>query len=277
LTVKYAGKGRTFIVNGKGTLDFKPGADKKEQPTTSSEVKLITQIEGKNIEARFDNKGLIRLWGNFGSYSIGKPLNITAKLKTNHAFNNLSGNICTEFQGSQANVWTRVDLKDGNIPYFNSKVIFTYDRFQLGYVAKLNLLAYTVARYNVFAAYNEKDFSIFAEHHSKSKTKLELGKLILAAVYRKGGNDYVLKASYRPSKTEQFRFKLGTLFGLNKDTTLKAKINNNTKLTLSSKFKYNSNLTLVAGTQINLLDPSSFFTNKTIPIPLGLSLEFSYN
>jgi len=78
-------------------------------------------------------------------------------------------------------------------------------------------------------------------------------------------------------KGEEFRFKLGTQLKVKKDITLKAKINNNTKFTVSSKFKYNNNLTVIAGTQINLLDPSSFFTNKTIPIPLGINLEFSYN
>jgi hypothetical protein len=277
LTVKYAGKGSSFIVNGKGTLDFKVGADKREQPTTSSEVKLITNIDGRNLEARFDNKGLIRLWGNFGTYTIGKPFEITAKIKTKSELNFLSGNLALEYKGGKANVHTRIDLKDGNIPFFNSKSIFTVDRFQFGYVAKLNLLAYTVARYNLFAAYKEKDFSVYAEHFSKSKTKFELGKLILAAVYKRADNNYVVKASYRPSKPEQFRFKLATVYNVNKDTVIRAKINNNTKLSLATKFKYNNNFTLFAGTQINILEPKSFFTNKTIPIPIGLQFDFSYD
>jgi len=277
LTVKYTGKGQSFLLNSKGTLDFKVGADKREVPVTSSEVKFITNIEGRNLEAKFDNRGGIRLWGNFGTYSIGRPTILTAKVKTNTAFSALSGNVAFEYAGSQSNVSARFDLKNGNIPYFSNRILFNYDKLQLGYAAKLNLAAYTVARYNLFASYRERDLTILAEHSSRNKTKLEFGKLVVAAIYRRAGNDYALKTSYRPYKAEQVRVKVGVLTSLNKNTVVKAKINNNTKLTLSGKFKQSSNLSIVAGTQVNLLDPSTFFTNKTVPIPLGLSFEFAYN
>jgi len=249
---------------------------KKEQPVTSSEVKVITNIEGRNLETRFDNKGGIRLWGNFGTYTIGKPMILTAKLKTTNAFDKLSGNLSLEYQGSGTNIWTRLDLKNENVPYFNEKMIFKVDKLQIGYAAKINLLAYTLARYNFFLAYTEKDFGVIAEHVSRNRTKVELGKLLLAATYRKAGNDYIAKVSYRPHKGDQFRFKIGAVANINKDIVFRAKINNNTKLSLSSKFKYNNNLSLVAGTQVNVLDPSSSLTNKTIPIPFGLSVEFNY-
>jgi len=276
LTVKYNGKGSSFIVNGKGTLDFKLGTDKVERPVTSSEVKIITNVEGRNVEAKFDNRGGIRVWGNFGTYTIGRPLIVTAKVKTNNAFNALSGNLAVEYQGGQTSLFARLDLKDGNVPYFSEKTILNYNQFQLGYAAKLNLQAYTVSRYNLFLAYRERDFSIVAEHSSRNKTKFELGKLILAATYRRAGNDYVLKGSYRPYKVEQYRFKVGTVANVNRDTTVRAKINNNTKLTLSTRYRYNSNLSVVAGTQVNLLNPSTLVTNKTIPIPFGITAEFNY-
>jgi len=120
-------------------------------------------------------------------------------------------------------------LKNGNVPFFNNKVVFNQDRFQIGYAAKLNLLAYTVARYNLFLSYNERDFTLLAEHTSRNQTKVEMGKLLLGAIYRRGGNDYVVKASYRPHKADQLRVKLGTVVALNTDTILRAKINNNTK------------------------------------------------
>jgi len=276
LTVKYAGKGSYFNVSAKGTLDFKIGADKREQPVTSSEVKVLTNVEGRNVEAKFNNKGEIRLWGNFGTYTIGKPFILTSKIKTNNAFNRFSGNLSLEYQGAGTNVWTNFHLKDGNIPYLSEKMNFRFDRFQLGYAAKFNLLAYTLARYNFFLSYNERDFGVVAEHVSRNKTKLELGKLILAATYRRGGNDYIAKLSYRPHKVEQIRFKVGAVANINRDTVVRAKISNNTKLSLSTKFRYNNNLTLVTGTQINLLDPNSSMTKKTIPVPFGVSVEFSY-
>lgn len=276
LTVKYAGKGNFFTVNGKGTLDFKLGADKREHPVTSSEVKLITNVEGRNVEAKFTNRGEIRLWGNFGTYTIGKPFILTTKVKTNSAFNRFSGNLSLEYQGSGLNVWTRLDLKEGQVPYLNEKMNFRFDKFQLGYAAKFNLLAYTLSRYNFFLSYNERDFGVIAEHVSRNKTKIELGKLILAATYRRADNDYIAKVSYRPHKADQVRVKVGAVANINKNTTIRAKINNDAKLSLSSKFRYNNNLTVVAGTQVNLLDPSSLLTNKTIPVPLGVSVEFTY-
>jgi len=276
LTVKYTGKGNFFNVSGKGTLDFKLGADKRETPVTSSEVKLITNVEGRNVEAKFNNKGEIRLWGNFGTYTIGRPVILTSKLKTNNAFSRFSGNLCLEYQGNGTNIWTRLDLKDGQVPYLNEKMNFRFDRFQIGYAAKFNLLAYTLARYNFYLAYAERDWSINAEHVSRNKTKLELGKLILAATYRRAGNDYIAKVSYRPHKPDQVRFKVGAVANINKNAVVRAKINNNTKLTLSSKYKFNNNLTVVAGTQVNLLDPASLLTKKTVPIPFGLSVEFNY-
>jgi hypothetical protein len=276
LTVKYAGKGQSFIFNGKGTLDFKLGADKKEHPVTSAEVKFITNIEGTNLETKFDSKGVIRAWANFGNYNIGRLVNITAKVKTNNAFNYLSGYLGVEHQTRQFNVQARLDLKNGNIPHLNHKLTFNYDRFQLGAVAKLNLHAQNLARYNLFLGYIERDFSVFAEHVSRNKTKFSVGRLLAGAIYRRGGNDYVAKVSYRPEKQDQVRVKVGAVVNVNRDTVIRAKINDKTKLTLSSKFRYNSNLTLVAGTQVSLLDPSSIFTNKTVPIPLGLSVEFSY-
>lgn len=276
LTVKYAGKGNFFSVSGKGTLDFKLGADKREQPVTSSEVKLVTNVEGRNLEAKFSNRGAIRVWGNLGTYSIVKPLIITSKIKTNNAFSSFSTNLGFEYQGSGVNVWTALHLKEGLAPYLAEKMIFRVDKFQFGYATKLNLTAYTLARYNLFLAYAERDFGVVAEHVSRNKTKIELGKLLLAATYRRAGNDYIAKFSYRPHNSEPYRFKVGGVFSLNRDTAFRFKINNNAKLSLSSKYRYNSNLTLVAGTQVNLIDPARSLTKKTIPVPLGISLEFTY-
>lgn len=276
LTLKYTGKGSSFTVNTKGTLDLKLGADKRETPVTSSEVKITTNIDGRSLETRFDSKGIIRLWGIIGTYNIVKPLFLTAKLKTNNAFNRLSGNICAEYQGAQTNVFTRLDLKDGNVPYLNEKLIFRSNQFQVGYAVKFNLSNNSLARYNFFAAYLERDFNLVAEHVSRNKANPELGKLIVAASLRRGGNDYVVKASYRKYKAEQLRLKLGTVHNLNKNTVLRAKIGNNAKLTLSSRFRYNSNLNIVAGTQINLLNPGTYPTGRTVPIPLGITLEFNH-
>jgi len=277
LTVKYAGKGLRFVFNGKGTLDFKLGADKREVPVTSSEVKLITNIEGRDVEAKFDSKGVIRLWSNFGVYNIGTPLNVTAKLKTNSLFDKASGHVCFEYRGARFNAFTRLDVKNTGVPLLNEKLIFRHRNLELGYVLKLNLFDFSLSRYNLFLTYNERDYSIFAEHFSKTKGKFELGKVILAGIYRYRNNNFVVKAAYRPWKTNhELRVKAGVVSNIDKNTTVRAKIDNSTKLTLSSKFKLNPNFTIVGATQINLLNPGAYLTKRAIPVPLGLSLEFNY-
>jgi len=277
LTVKYAGKGLRFVFNGKGTLDFKLGADKREVPVTSSEVKLITNIEGRDVEAKFDSKGVIRLWSNFGVYNLGTPLNVTAKLKTNTLFDRASGHVAFEYRGAQFNALTRLDVKNTGVPLLNEKLIFNLRNIQMGYILKLNLFDFTLSRYNLFVSYNERDYSLYAEHFSKTKGRFELGKVILAGVYRYRNNNFVVKGAYRPwKKDHEFRVKAGVVSSIDKNTTVRAKIDNSTKLTLSSKFKLNSNFTIVGATQINLLNPGNYLTKRAIPVPLGLSLEFNY-
>jgi len=59
---------------------------------------------------------------------------------------------------------------------------------------------------------------------SRNKTKVELGKLILAATYRRAGNDYIAKVSYRPHKADQVRVKVGAVANVNKNTVVRAKV-----------------------------------------------------
>jgi hypothetical protein len=277
LTVKYAGKGLKFVFNAKGTVDFKLGADKREVPVTSSEVKLITNIEGRDVEAKFDSKGVIRLWSNFGVYNIGTPLNISAKLKTNNAFDRASGNVCFEYRGPRFSALTRLDVKNNGTPLLNEKVIFNQRNLQLGYVLKLNLFDFTLSRYNLWASWSERDYSIYAEHFSKNKGRFELGKVILAGIYRYRNHNFVVKGAYRPYKVgHEARVKAGVVSNIDKHTTVRAKIDNSTKFTLSTKIKLNSNFTVVGATQINLLNPGNYLTKRAIPVPLGLSLEFNY-
>ena len=104
-----------------------------------------------------------------------------------------------------------------------------------------------------------------------------MGKLNLAATYTRAGNDYIAKISYQPHKVEQVSFKVGALANIDRNTAFRAKINNKSKLSLSLRYRLNSNLSIVAGTQANLLDPSSgSASHKVLPVPFGLNLEFNY-
>jgi hypothetical protein len=276
LTTKYAGKGNRFLFNGKHVLEFKQNADKTESPATSTEVKLVTNIEGKNVEAKFDSKGLLRVWTNWGEYNLWKPMSIVTKIKTNNTFKKLSGSVCSEYKGPHCDASVRLDVKDGLIPFLNQKTILREGKLSGGYATKLNLQNFSFRRYDAFISYRFKDLDLYLEHVSQNKEKLTPGKLIFGSVFKKGNNAYVARASYRPAKENHLRFVLGTHAKVNDKTELRAKLDSNAKLSLATRFRYNSNLSVVAGTQVSLTNPGTFVTGRLIPIPLGLTVEFSY-
>jgi hypothetical protein len=277
LTTKYAGKGNKFIFNGKHTLEFKQNADKSESPSTSTEAKIVTNIEGKNVETKFDSKGLLRVWTNWGEYNLWKPMSIVTKVKTNNTFKKLSGWISSEYKGPHCDASVRLDVKDGLVPYLNQKTILREGKLSGGYATKLNLQNFTLRRYDAFVSYRFKDLDLYLEHVSQNKEKLTPGKLIFGSVFKKGDNAYVARASYRPAKENHLRFVLGTHAKVNDKTELRAKLDSNAKLSLATRFRYSQNLSIVAGTQVSLTNPGSFVTGRLVPIPLGLTVEFSFN
>jgi len=54
-------------LKSKGTLDLQGTHYSKPKPKTSSQVKVITNVNGRDVEVKFDNKGVIRLWANLGT------------------------------------------------------------------------------------------------------------------------------------------------------------------------------------------------------------------
>jgi len=54
-------------------------------------------------------------------------------------------------------------VKENSALYLNEKLIFNFSPLQMGYILKLNLAEMNLARYNVFLAYNERDYSVYAE------------------------------------------------------------------------------------------------------------------
>jgi len=100
-TTKYKGVGEKFIVNGKGVVvnDIKttttPAKEGENAPTeshseswkSSGEVKLVTRLNDYSVtEAKFDNKGGVKFWSNWGTHDIGKNVNLWTKVKTSTDF-----------------------------------------------------------------------------------------------------------------------------------------------------------------------------------------------
>jgi len=287
LTVKYTGKGSTFNFNGKEVFEF--GKDDKFA-NTSNEAKLITNAHGKNWETKFDSKGLIRVWTNWGQHNLGKPVTLVTKVKTNSSFSRWSGSLSAEFQASKTNLTARLDVKQNGTPYLSEKIVFADGKFRLGLFTKLNLSVFGLRRYNAFAQWSTKDLDLWLEHVSAAPAAvsgtsggadikgLSLGKLILASVFRWKDTQFIARASYRPHKPDdKLRLVLGHITKVNDKLEVRGKADSHGKATFAGRYKCNGNFSFVASTQVNLKDPSKFLTGKTVPIPLGLGLEFTYN
>jgi hypothetical protein len=287
LTVKYTGKGSTFNFNGKEVFEF----NKEDKfANTSNEAKLITNCHGKNWETKFDSKGLVRVWTNWGEHKIGKPVTLITKLKTNSTFSRFSGSLAAEFQASKCALTARVDVKQNYTPYLSEKIVFTDGKFKLGLFTKLNLSVFGLRRYNAFAQWSTKDLDLFLEHVSPNPNAvtatsngadvkgLSLGKILLASVFRWKDTQFIARASYRSHKPDdRLRLVFGHITKVNDKLEVRGKADSHGKATFAGRYKCNSNFSFVASTQVNLKEPKKFLTGKTLPIPLGLGVEFSYN
>mmetsp|Transcript_71006 Transcript_71006/g.98657 ORF Transcript_71006/g.98657 Transcript_71006/m.98657 type:complete len:360 (-) Transcript_71006:105-1184(-) len=317
LTLKYTGKGERFQVAGKEVLDFKQvtknGPDgkpvlvndkpvKEDAIACSSEIKYITNVRGRNIEAKFDSNNGVRLWSNLGEYDLGERFNFFAKIKTNKKFDTVSGNVHAEHKGKACNAHVRFDVKrktDIQDYFFNNKVVLNYKPFRFGYQVKLSLTQFKLRRYNAFVHFNHNEFDGFVEHISKDTKALNLGEIILAGLYRKSGHQVAAKFSYShkqalankaieasnadqtdPAKKAKtvspFGFTLAGNFKINNKQNVRVKADQTGELALSHKVKCCDNFSIITGTKINLLNPGSFVTGRTIPIPLGVQVDFIY-
>ena len=60
IDTKYASEPN--VVNGRKVTEY----ETKDSYITSSEVKFLTALNGTSTEARFNNKGVCKLWTNWG-------------------------------------------------------------------------------------------------------------------------------------------------------------------------------------------------------------------
>jgi len=277
LTLKYAGKGTRFNFAGKETLEFKE-KDGKEVRAIGSEVKLVTNINGVNVETKFDSKGLVRVWSHWGRWNLGKPVDVSTKLKTDTNFAAPSGWVNVDYTTGRLSTSVRLHLKKDRTPYLAHKIQYTQGDIACGYVVKNNLNNFGLRRYNLFGSYVHKDIGLHLEHVNQSTDSFALGHIIFGILYRFRGNPIVVKTTYRPDNKEKpFDLVAGTHYRLNKNTELRTKVDSSGVLALASKFKVHENLNVVASTEMNLHNPGAYWNpKKTTRIPLGLSLEFSF-
>jgi len=277
LTLKYAGKGTRFNFAGKETLEFKE-KDGKEVKAVGSEVKVVTNVNGINVETKFDSKGLVRVWTHWGRWNLGKPVDVSTKLKTDTNFSAPSGWVNVDYTTGRLSTSVRLHLKKDRTPYLAHKIQYIQGDFAGGYVAKNNLNNFGLRRYNLFGSYVHKDIGLHLEHVNTSLDAFSLGHVVFGVLYRFRGNPIVVKTTYRPEKKDHlFKVVAGTHYKVNKNTDLRVKVNSAGKLALSSKFKVHDNLSIVAATGLNLHTPGEYWNpKKTTRIPVGLSFEFSF-
>jgi hypothetical protein len=284
LVVKYTGKGQTFQVATKGTLTYAQNDKKEDVLKSSSEVKVITNVEGKNVETKFDSKG-IRSWIELGTYDIWRPFNFTAKVKTNSTFDFATGWVAAEYKGKHCDAHLRTELKRGNAPHFNAKVVLTEGDWKFGVVGKVGLNGFTLRRHNFFGHYHHKDFDLYVEHvdakstpavkEGEAKPLFNLATFVAAAVYRLNKHTLVAKGSYEVA-SKNWDLTLGGITSVNDKTDLRAKVNKAADLTLATRYRHNSNVSFVLSGALNLKDPK-FPTGRAVPVPGGLTVELTYN
>jgi len=289
LTVKYTGKGSNFQLGAKETFTWAtkttPAPEGKDEPAKTEEVKkfdqevkVITNVEGKNVEAKF-GKGAIRAWADFGVFNIGKDINVTAKVKTNDTFSAWNGWVSGEYRGPHCNASARVEVKRGNKPYLNFKTILTEKDIRVGLVTKVGLQGFDVKRHDFFANYNvNKDLSLWLGHYTlENDAPKTLGTILGAAVYRLNKHSVVFQGSWQKS-TGNILATFGARSQVNDNTLVRAKVNNKGLFSLVAKRTHNRNLSVLAGTELDLTNPASAYKkDRAIPVPLFVSFEFTYN
>jgi len=132
-------------------------------------------------------------------------------------------------------------------------------------------------RYNAFASYHIKNFDFYGEHVSMEKDNMNLGKLIFATVFNHNNFKGVFRASYRPWKENKYRFVLGGQAQVNKDLSVRAKVDSNTKVAVAAKYSVNKNVSLTAGVGGQINQPKSFTSGSFVPVPLGVQIDFAFN
>jgi len=287
LTVKYTGKGTNFQVAAKEsftyktlTIEAKDKEPEKKVDTTvfDKEVKIITNIQGRNVETKFTPK-LIRTWADLGVFNVGQDVNVTAKVKASNAFDQFNGWVNGEYKGKHCNANVRLELKKNNKPYLNTKVIMTEKDVRVGFIAKVGLNGFDIKRHNLFASYKiNKDLDAYLGHYTlDGDVSKDIGTIVGAAVYQINKHSVVFQGQWQKSTKA-----LGATFGVSSKiddkTSVRAKVNHKGLFSLLAKRVHCKNLSILAGTELNVLNPGdSYKATRNLPVPLMLSLEFTYN
>jgi len=281
LTLNYAGKGLNFAVKSKATVDLKGASLNKVDPKTSFSTKIITQVADSALEAKFDNKGTVRLWTDLGTYDVGVPLTVTAKVKTNNTFDRLSWAAQLHSRHGDVLTWNRLHVKGTGHLFWNAKAQYVRGDILAGVITKLSTATLLLSKISAFGAYQvNANSTVFAEFNTKTngiKADPTSQVLTVASTVRARNNNYGVKLAYNLlNKVDPISVEVGTVAKINSETTVRAKIDNKTTLALSTKYVHNSNLTIQVGTAVTLNEPASFTTNKVVPVPLGVRLNFAY-
>jgi len=181
--------------------------------------------------------------------------------------------------GKQWDYTGRVEKKKSGDFNVNEKVHFWQDKLHIWANVKFNINKVKLHRYNALVAYKEKDFDVVLQHESKVADELGLGAVHLGAYYRHGKYQAGLKGTFTHWETEnlkKFQATVGGIASIDDKNTAKAKIDQNANLSVSLKHKCSKNLTASVSTGINLKDAHSFVKETTIPVPIGVQLEFAF-
>jgi len=345
LTLKYKGSGTDFIVNAKGSLSVKtqPGkeietvegrrlevTEKVDTYPTSSEVKILTGYHETSTEARFNSKGITKVWTNWGTHNVGEPIEVVSVVKGDNEFKKTKGWVAAYYTRGPIGSGTRLQVRHHKNYTFSLGQKLTYAQNHLwgGAYIDLNLNDLKLTQYNAILGYNvNKNIHFYAEHSTskevdKSASAAQKTTEITTTVVEKtttvegvngpleekrrvevdtqetenvpllkriGFGKGTLNGVYKDDKIwalaqigweetiEKLTFDAGAVYTINRDSSVRAKVNQDLNLAIGARHKLNRNISLNIGTNVPLSTPEKFYNSyNTVPIPFGASLEFNF-
>jgi len=182
LTLKYKGTGSAFVVNAKGSINIKSTEVKKKETVdgkevetvtkvdtypTSHEVKLLTRYADTTTEARFNNKGFVKLYTNWGVHKVGEPVEVVSVVKGDTSFTKSKIWVGAYYAKGSVGLASRLQVRREKGYSFSLAEKITYSHKDLwcgGYI-DVNLSDVKVSQLNAIVGYNvNKNIHFYAEH-----------------------------------------------------------------------------------------------------------------
>lgn len=242
----------------------------KIDPT--SWIRLITSYDRLTFEARlWENK--VKVAFDAGYLDKPKHWNLFGHFRSNYHFSNFRAGLGLAWFDNNGYFASKLRVCNKKEAVFEGKALLNFGKWRLLDSTSVTLGSWKFHRNNTVLGYLDKDFDVFVQHDGKSDV-LKLGKLLGSLVYRyNANNQFAAQLAYENDKAT---FQLGGLFNVNKNSVIRAKIDDKLNFSTAGKFKVRKNVSLALSTSLALSQGAKAIDlSKTIPLPLGITVDLS--